>query len=90
VCPECLEDATEWRAASGRGRVWSYAVYERALHPAFDVPYVVAAIELDEGPIFISNLVGRQDYAIGETVEAIFENVTPEVTLVKFRGIDNT
>jgi uncharacterized OB-fold protein len=45
---------------SGRGKVYSFTVYYRVYHPGFKdkVPYVVAVIELDEGPRIISNVVG--------------------------------
>jgi len=60
VCPRCWSDATTWVEASGRGTVFSFAVYHRAYHPAFKalLPYVVALIELAEGPRLISNVVG--------------------------------
>ena len=50
----------EWREASGRGKVFSYNVHHRAFDPAFksDLPYVYALIELEEGPMFGTNIVG--------------------------------
>ena len=44
---------------SGNGKVYSFVVYHRVYHPAFKdkVPYVVAVVELDEGPRIISNVV---------------------------------
>lgn len=60
VCPRCWSDRTAWVAASGAGTVFSFAVYHRAYHEAFRplVPYVVAVVELAEGPRLVSNLVG--------------------------------
>ena len=59
VCPDCLSAETEWEAVSGRGTVFSFVVFHRAYHPAREgkVPYTVALIELDEGPIMLSNVV---------------------------------
>jgi uncharacterized OB-fold protein len=44
---------------SGRGKVYSFVTFHRVYHPAFegDVPYVVALIELEEGPRLLSNIV---------------------------------
>ena len=59
VCPECLSGEAEWQAVSGRGKVFSFVVFHRAYHPAWEgrVPYNVALIELDEGPILLSNVI---------------------------------
>jgi hypothetical protein len=43
---------------SGRGSIFSYVVYRRTYHQGIPAPYVVALIELDEGPRLISNVVG--------------------------------
>ncbi len=91
VCPECLAEETRWETVQGRGTIWSFAVYVRALHPAFadDVPYTVAAVELDAGPLMIGRLDEAPSWepAIGDRVEPAFEDVTPDVTLVRFRVI---
>jgi uncharacterized OB-fold protein len=60
VCPRCWSAETEWVPASGDGTVFSFAVYRRAYHPAFEalLPYVVAVIELAEGPRLLSNVIG--------------------------------
>ena len=45
---------------SGRGKVFSFIVMHRVYHPAFadKVPYVVAVVQLDEGPRVLTNIVG--------------------------------
>lgn len=60
VCPRCWTGEPAWVAAGGAGKVVSYAVYRRAYHPAFAdlLPYVVAVVELEEGPRLVTNLVG--------------------------------
>src|SRR5262249_46814503 len=60
ACRHCGAEALTWTPVSGRGRVFSYVVYHRVYHPAFKdrVPYVVAVIELDEGPRMLANVVG--------------------------------
>ena len=89
-CPECLGTRWTWTPASGRGRVYSFVVYHRAYHAAFapDLPYVVALVELEEGPRVISNLVGCavESVRCDMAVEAVFEQVAEGVHLPKFRS----
>jgi uncharacterized protein len=74
--------------ASGRGTVFTYTVARRPTHPAFAdrVPYVIAVVELAEGPKLTTNIVDvdPDDVTIGLAVEASFEDVG-DVTLVNFR-----
>lgn len=54
---------------------------------AEDAPHVYAVVELEEGPRMVTNIVGCPVEAVqvGMPVEAAFEDVTPEISLVKFR-----
>lgn len=89
VCPRCLSDQIEWFRASGRGRVAAWVVFHRAYFAGFaaDVPYNVAWVELEEGPRVTSNIIeaAPEDLRVGLPVEVVFERVTDEVTLPKFR-----
>jgi uncharacterized OB-fold protein len=89
ICSECLGTALRWTKVTGRGRVFTYAVYHRVYHEAFaqDIPYVVAIVELEEGVRLLSNIVGcPPDQVHCEMpVEVVFEDVTETVTLFKFR-----
>ncbi len=59
VCTKCKSpDALNDEASSGKGRVYSFSVVHRAPHPAFEPPYVVALVRLDEGPMLLSNITG--------------------------------
>ena len=90
VCPFCLSSELEWVTLSGRGRLHSFTVIHQPANPAFqpDVPYIYAMVELEEGPRIISNLVecAPAEARIDMPLEAIYDDVTPEVTLVKFRS----
>ena len=89
LCRECGSDRLEHRAASGRGHVYSYSVVHRAPGPAFkgDTPYAVLLVELAEGPRMISSLVDgdHATVAIGMAVEIVFDAITDQVTLPRFR-----
>ncbi len=79
----------EWAEASGRGKVFAFNIHRTAFHPGFadEIPYVYALIELEEGPLFGSNVVGcaPEDVRVGMRVEVVYEDITPEWTLPKFR-----
>lgn len=87
-CSECLSEASEWTAVSGRGEIWSHCRFHRVYFKGFEteMPYTVVLVRLDEGPMLYSNLVGMEDapIRIGQRVQAVFDDVTDEVTLIKF------
>jgi uncharacterized OB-fold protein len=66
-------------------------VYHRVYHPAFaqDVAYAVAVIELDEGPRKSSNVIGMppDQLTCDMAVEVVYEPITNEITLPKFRPV---
>ena len=76
-CRHCLSPDFAWREVSGAGRIYSFVVFHRVYHPAFeaDVPYVVAIVELDEGPRLLSNIVGAppEDVRCDMRVRVVFE-----------------
>ena len=55
-CPHCLAADFAWTPVSGGGKVFSFVIFHRVYHPAFaqEVPYVVALVELEEGPRLLS------------------------------------
>lgn len=58
-CPHCGSRKTEWVRSGGRGRLYSYVISHLAA-PGWqgETPYVIAVVQLDEGPRMLSNLVG--------------------------------
>ncbi|MEE9202409.1 MAG: OB-fold domain-containing protein [Dehalococcoidia bacterium] len=93
TCPHCNSGDLTWTKVSGRGKVYSWIVVTRNIHPAFagEVPYVVAVVELEEqeGLRIPGNLIDCDAGAIrgGMPVEVVFEDVTPGVTLPKWRPL---
>lgn len=77
LCPHCWSTDLEWVQASGKGTVHSYSVIRRAPMQSYAprVPYVVALIDLDEGPRMFSNIVGERalQAQVGSRVEVCFE-----------------
>ena len=91
LCPHCFSDDLAWEPVAGTGVVHAFTIVHRHPSPAFQaaIPYVVALIELDEGARLLSNLVEvAPDPAavrVGLPVEVVYDDITPEVTLPKFR-----
>jgi hypothetical protein len=87
-CPHCLAADFAWTPVSGRGTVFSFVVFHRVYHPAYegDVPYVVALIALEEGPRMLSNVVGipPDQVRCDMPVKVVFDDVTEGVALPKF------
>lgn len=88
TCPHCLSSKFSWQAVSGRGKVFSFVTFHRVYHPAFEgeVPYVVALIELEEGPRLLSNVIGIpvDQVRCDMSVKVVFDDVSGDVTVPKF------
>jgi uncharacterized OB-fold protein len=85
ACPQCLSPEGDWTQVRASGTLLTYCVYRRAFSPAFaaDVPYAVGYVQLDDGPRLYGTMVGELDaLEVGLPVSAVFDPVTPEVTLV--------
>ncbi len=85
-CPHCFSDRLDWQRCSGKGKVYSYTVVRRASSRAFgDAPYILAIVELAEGPRMTTNIVAPlEQVRVDMQVTVFFDDVTPEHTLVKF------
>ncbi|MDQ6774488.1 MAG: Zn-ribbon domain-containing OB-fold protein [Candidatus Dormibacteraeota bacterium] len=80
VCPGCGGAALEWAATSGRATVYSYTVVHRAPAEFRDeVPYVVALVDLEEGPRLMTRLLGVEpgQARVGLPVEVEFGGEPP-------------
>lgn len=88
-CPECLSNRLEWIEASGHGRLYSFTVARRPQSPEFaaDVPYIIAAITLDEGPRMTSLLVEADpdNVEIDGRVEVTWQDVSDSMAMPYFR-----
>ena len=57
ACTACLSQRLDWVRSSGRGLLYSFTVIFRPQRPEFEVPYIGAIVELEEGWHMLSNLV---------------------------------
>ncbi len=87
-CPHCWSPDFTWEEVSGLGTVYSFTVIRRAPTPAFTpaVPYVVALIDLDEGPRVMSNVLGLDvaDVRIDLRVRVAWEDIGDGLALPVF------
>lgn len=87
-CPHCLSTDFAFTPVSGRGKVFSFVTFHRVYHPAFEqeVPYVVALVELEEGPRLLTNIVGvpPDQVACEMPVKVVFDDVGDGVAVPKF------
>jgi len=77
-CPRCASDDVEVFRASGTGTLHSYVINHRPA-PGFRSPYVLAVVELAEGPRLLTNLMGvepvPEQLPLDLPVEVTFETV---------------
>jgi len=90
ACPHCLSGDLEWRRVSGRGTLTTFTVVHRGQKGfPLGTPYVIAIVELAEGPRLMTNLVGIEPdptkIRIGMPLEVVFEDVSADISLPRFR-----
>jgi uncharacterized OB-fold protein len=88
-CPRCLSRDYHWQPLSGRAKLWSWIVMHQVYIRGFtdDVPYIVAYVELEEGPHMISTVVGADHAALAcdQPLEVAFQKAGDDVWLPVFR-----
>ena len=89
ICPKCLSDRHVWVPASGRAKVYTFVVVREALSRGWEkvIPYVLAVVELDEGPHVLTNVVNiaPEKVAIEMPVEVTFEELDGTTMLPVFQ-----
>ena len=89
-CPFCSSKDVAWFTASGRGKLYSYVINHRPAYGFQDyVPYVIAVVELEEGPRMMTNIIGidptPENLPVDMAVEVSFEQQDDNITLPLFR-----
>jgi hypothetical protein len=88
LCAKCLSPSIEHFVASGRGTVHTYTVTHQNGLPAFAqaCPYVLAYVDLEEGPRLLTNVVGcpPEQLRVGMPVQVEFVK-TGEFAVPRFR-----
>jgi uncharacterized protein len=93
VCNRCRSTEYAWEPAGGRGRVYSWVIDHQVFLPAMAglVPYPVVMVRLDDGEdmFMYGNLVEGDPAELrpGLPVEAVFEDVDEDLTLLQWRPV---
>ncbi len=88
LCPECGSTDGEWFEASGRGEVYSFSVTRRMPGRwGKAAPFVLAYVELDEGPRMMTNIVDcdPDTVTVGQRVEVVFHPTEDGPSIPRFR-----
>ncbi len=93
LCPDCHSSESKWVAVSGKGTVYTFAVYHTAFYSGFEdeMPYVVALVKLEEGPCMMSNITGcdPNEVSCGMEVEVVWTDATEEIAIPKFSPVSS-
>ena len=87
-CPFCHSNELSWEPASGGGTIYSFTIVERGMGPwEAVVPYVVAYVQLDEGPRLLTNIVDSvpAELSVDQRVSLVFDQAG-EYKLPRFRA----
>jgi uncharacterized OB-fold protein len=88
VCPHCLSTEAAWEPVSGRGEIYTFAVFRHSYNDAWRerIPYAVALVRLAEGPIVIGDVVGAEPESlrVGQPVRAVFRELEGGISVPGF------
>ena len=91
LCPHCQSRNLTWIQASGRGKLYSFEIVQQQLNRRYKIPppYILAMIELEEGPRMMSNLVNVEAdpkvVTCDMPVEVVYEKLTDDITIPLFQ-----
>jgi uncharacterized OB-fold protein len=87
LCTSCYSmEQLDFVPASGHGSVDTFTVVHRGPRPEIEVPYVVARVRLDEGPIVLTRLLGDESWTIGDRVSVHWADLDDGRALPVFRA----
>jgi uncharacterized protein len=61
VCTNCAGADLGWIESTGQGRIDSFTIVHRSPNPAFEAPYVIARVQLSEGPTLLTRIVDAME-----------------------------
>ncbi|MDG2334874.1 MAG: Zn-ribbon domain-containing OB-fold protein [Myxococcota bacterium] len=88
LCVSCLSSSLDHFVASGRATVYTFTITHQNGMPAFRdaCPYVLAYVDLEEGPRLMTHIVGcaPEDISIGMPVRADFVMTDKDLGIPRF------
>ena len=89
-CPSCASREVSIFSATGKALLYSYVINHRP-HPAFDGPYSIAVVQLEEGPRMMANIVNVEQtpeaLVLDMPLEVIFEELDEQISLPYFQPV---
>jgi len=92
ICSSCGGASLDWQASSGKGTVASFTIVRRGISADYPAPYVVALIDLQEGPRMMSSLVdvAAENVRVGLPVAVTFTDWSDDIAVPEFRPLNNS
>jgi hypothetical protein len=89
LCPHCGAGGWAWAESAGTGTIYSMSVVHRAVDPAQPVPFVLAAVDLDDGWTMMTHIIDADpgSVRIGDRVVVRPTRLTDEITLPTFAPV---
>ena len=86
ICRWCQSERLSFVETSGRGVIYTFAVYTRSFMAGFEAPYVLALVDLDDGWTITTNIVGCDpgEVTIGMQVAVAFQRQDDTISLPYF------
>jgi hypothetical protein len=76
--------------ASGKALLYSYVINHRP-HPAFDGPYSIAVVQLEEGPRMMTNIINVEQtpeaLTLDMPLEVVFEELGEQISMPYFQPV---
>lgn len=89
-CPSCASREVSVFNASGKAMLYSYVINHRP-HPAFDGPYSIAVVQLEEGPRMMTNIVNVEQtpeaLTLDMPLEVVFEELNEQIFMPYFQPV---
>jgi uncharacterized OB-fold protein len=86
-CSACSSFDIGWIEASGKGTIYSFTINRRGQGDYRDMAYVLAYVELEEGPRMLTNIVDcdPESVSVGQAVQVVFHPTSADASLPRFR-----
>ena len=86
-CPQCLSADFSYRPLSGRATLWSWITMHRTYFPEFPAPYIVAFVQLEEGPMLMSTLQAGDPETLhcDMPLQVCFRPLSPDMAMHQFK-----
>jgi uncharacterized OB-fold protein len=89
-CPSCASREVSVFNASGKALLYSYVINHRP-HPAFDGPYSIAVVQLEEGPRMMTNIINVEQtpeaLTLDMPLEVVFEELGEQIFMPYFQPV---